>query len=101
MSKKTIALLLALCMAASLLAGCGASGGTSENGASGVQFASVDYDKDFSTLRTPGSQEEAYDYRLFFLPEADGLSQPYVGDPMPFISTTSQRAEIPSTTPSI
>ena len=41
-------------------------------------------DKDFSRLRTPGSQEEAYDYDFFFLPEMDGSSQPFVGDTMPF-----------------
>lgn len=41
-------------------------------------------DKDFSRLRTPGSQEDAYEYSLFFLPEADGTSQPYVGDTMPY-----------------
>jgi len=41
-------------------------------------------DKDFSRLRTPGSQEEAYEYSLFFLPETDGTSQPYVGDTMPY-----------------
>lgn len=41
-------------------------------------------DKDFSKLRTPGSQEEAYEYRAFFKPEIDGDSQPYVGDPMPY-----------------
>lgn len=41
-------------------------------------------DKDFSALRTPGSQENAYTYRTFFLPETDGTSQPYVGDPMPY-----------------
>ncbi|MBR4209687.1 MAG: InlB B-repeat-containing protein [Lachnospiraceae bacterium] len=41
-------------------------------------------DKDFSRLRTPGSQEEAYDYSFFFLPETDGTSQPYVGDTMPY-----------------
>ncbi|MBP5750577.1 MAG: hypothetical protein J6X24_07290, partial [Firmicutes bacterium] len=41
-------------------------------------------DKDFSRLRTPGSQESAYEYALFFLPEADGTSQPYVGDTMPY-----------------
>ena len=41
-------------------------------------------DKDFSSLRTPGSQEEAYDYATFFLPEMDGTSQPYVGDTMPY-----------------
>ena len=41
-------------------------------------------DKDFSRLRTPGSQEDAYDYAFFFLPEPDGTSQPFVGDTMPF-----------------
>ena len=41
-------------------------------------------DKDFSRLRTPGSQESAYDYDLFFLPEVDGTSQPFVGDTMPY-----------------
>ena len=33
-------------------------------------------DKDFSKLRTPGSQEEAYEYAAFFLPTVDGTSQP-------------------------
>lgn len=84
MSKKIIALALALCLAASLLTGCGASGAANSGSGKGGQFASVDYDKDFSTLRTPGSQEDAYDYQLFFLPEKDGVSQPYVGDPMPY-----------------
>lgn len=41
-------------------------------------------DKDFSKLRTPGSQEAAYEYQTFFLPEADGINQPYVGDTMPY-----------------
>ncbi len=41
-------------------------------------------DKDFSKLRTPGSQEEAYEYRAFFKPAKDGDNQPYVGDPMPY-----------------
>ncbi len=41
-------------------------------------------DKDFSKLRTPGSQEEAYEYSTYFLPGKDGESQPYVGDPMPY-----------------
>ena len=41
-------------------------------------------DKDFSKLRTPGSQEEAYEYAAFFLPAVDGTSQPYVGDTMPY-----------------
>ena len=41
-------------------------------------------DKDFSKLRTPGSQEASYEYGTFFLPEADGINQPYVGDTMPY-----------------
>ena len=41
-------------------------------------------DKDFSSLRSPGSQEEAYEYKAFFLPGKDGISQPYVGDTMPY-----------------
>ncbi len=41
-------------------------------------------DKDFSDLQTPDDQEEAYEYRSFFLPAVDVFSQPYVGDPMPY-----------------
>ena len=41
-------------------------------------------DKDFSDLRTPGSQEEAYDYSAFFRPALDDGTQPHVGDPMPY-----------------
>lgn len=41
-------------------------------------------DKDFSGMRTPGSQESAYEYSMFFVPEVDGVSQPYVGDTMPY-----------------
>ncbi len=41
-------------------------------------------DKDFSALRTPGSQENAYTYTTFFRPGVDGINQPYVGDPMPY-----------------
>ena len=37
-------------------------------------------DKDFSALRTPGSQEAAYEYKNFFRPAVDGINQPYVGD---------------------
>ena len=62
-----------------LFAACGKKSGTS-----GIDFAHPDYDKDFSALRTAGSQEAAYDYKLFFLPDQDGTSQPYVGDPMPY-----------------
>lgn len=41
-------------------------------------------DKDFSKLKTPGSQESAYEYSTYFLPAVDGINQPYVGDPMPY-----------------
>ncbi len=41
-------------------------------------------DKDFSTLRSPGSQEDAYEYMSFFQPGKDGTSQPFVGDTMPY-----------------
>lgn len=47
-------------------------------------FASNIQDKDFSAMKTPGSQETAYEYRLNFLPGVDGINQPYVGDPMPY-----------------
>lgn len=50
----------------------------------GDSFATSTEDKDFSSLRTPGSQENAYEYLNFFLPEMDGTKQPYVGDPMPY-----------------
>ncbi len=41
-------------------------------------------DKDFSSITTPGSQEDAYEYSAFFRPGADGASASYVGDTMPF-----------------
>ena len=50
----------------------------------GEPFAEGVEDKDFSSLRTPGSQEAAYEYKTFFLPAVDGISQPYVGDTMPY-----------------
>ncbi|MBR0135184.1 MAG: hypothetical protein IJM18_03205 [Clostridia bacterium] len=79
MRKRITALLLILAMTTVLFAACGKKSGTS-----GIDFAHPDYDKDFSALRTAGSQEAAYDYKLFFLPDQDGTSQPYVGDPMPY-----------------
>lgn len=50
----------------------------------GDTFATDVNDKDFSKTRTAGSQEASYEYRLNFLPAIDGISQPYVGDPMPY-----------------
>lgn len=41
-------------------------------------------DKDFSKYYTPGQQENAYDYKMFFIPSKDGSVQPYVGDTMPY-----------------
>ena len=52
--------------------------------AAGEPFAEGVDDKDFSSLKTPGSQESAYEYRAFFRPAVDGISQPYVGDTMPY-----------------
>lgn len=43
-----------------------------------------DTDKDFSKYYTPGQQEAAYEYKMYFLPSKDGTSQPYVGDTMPY-----------------
>ena len=48
------------------------------------QIQSGSNDKDFSKLRTPGSQESAYEYATYFLPAVDEPYQPYVGDPMPY-----------------
>ena len=50
----------------------------------GDAISSSENDKDFSSLRTPGSQESAYEYNTYFLPAVDGVNQPYVGDPMPY-----------------
>ena len=84
MKTKMMILLLVLLAAALMLSGCGGGDQNKNNPTAGIEFAHPDYDKDFSTLRTPGSQEEAYDYRLFFLPGVDGLNQPYAGDTMPY-----------------
>ena len=84
MKKNLISMLLVLCLLVSLLlAGCG-GGETKETEAATKPAQFLDTDKDFSRLRTPGSQEEAYDYQLFFQPEEDVTGQPYVGDTMPF-----------------
>ncbi len=109
MQKKGLALILALLFACMLLAGC-QSGGNTQSAApaaapaateaaaetaaeaapaaapaeNGEPFADAENDKDFSALRTPGSQEEAYEYKNFFRPAVDGINQPYVGDTMPY-----------------
>lgn len=50
----------------------------------GDEISYPENDKDFSSLKTPGSQEASYEYKTFFLPEIDGITQPYVGDTMPY-----------------
>ena len=98
MNKKWTALLFALVLACAVLAGCQGNQ-TAQPAApadapeaataaapadNGEPFAVVDNDKDFSALRTPGSQEAAYEYGIFFRPAVDGINQPYVGDTMPY-----------------
>lgn len=86
MKVKVYASLIAVCLSlAALLSGCGE--GTEQTAPpeeSGEEFIYPENDKDFSALRTPGSQESAYEYKLFFLPGLDGAEQPYVGDTMPY-----------------
>ena len=88
MKKKIIAMTAALCVLCLLLTGCGNnSAGPAATAApkeQGEPFAEVTDDKDFSALRTPGSQEEAYEYMNFYRPAKDGIKQPYVGDTMPY-----------------
>ncbi len=75
-----LAVLLTLCL---VLTGCQSNQpAVSKN--NGEPFSYPTDDKDFSALRTPGSQEAAYTYKHFFLPSVDGISQPYVGDTMPY-----------------
>ena len=94
MYRKLIGIMILLCLTCFLLAGCqgNQNPAPSEAPASTVQepddqgepFAENVTDKDFSALKTPGSQESSYEYRTFFLPAIDGISQPYVGDVMPY-----------------
>lgn len=50
----------------------------------GEAFVFPEGETDFAALRTPGSQEAAYNYQSFFLPAEDNGVQPYVGDTMPY-----------------
>lgn len=89
MKKRVFSIILVLCLTLALISGCqpgeaspsGPAKGTAEDGAS---FVYPENETDYAALRTPGSQEAAYTYRTFFLPEVDGTSQPYVGDTMPY-----------------
>ena len=88
MKTKIYAVLALLCVLCLALAGCGskeaAPAATEAPKAEGEPFAEDVEDKDFSALRTPGSQEAAYEYKAFFRPAVDGINQPYVGDTMPY-----------------
>ena len=88
MKTKLITVLVLLCALCLALTGCGSKdaepASTEAPKADVDSFAEGVADKDFSGLRTPGSQEAAYEYRAFFLPAVDGIKQPYVGDTMPY-----------------
>ena len=87
MKKKLIGVFAILCVLCLCLTGCGNDAKPAATAApkdQGEPFSEVTDDKDFSSLRTPGSQESAYEYKNFFLPAVDGISQPYVGDTMPY-----------------
>ena len=88
MKTKIYAVLALLCVLCLALAGCGskeaAPAATEAPKAEADAFTENVEDKDFSALRTPGSQEAAYEYTAFFRPAMDGINQPYVGDTMPY-----------------
>ncbi len=89
MKMKLYAVLAVLCVLCLCLTGCGSKeaqqpAATEAPKAEADSFAEVTDDKDFSALRTPGSQESAYEYQMFFRPAIDGINQPYVGDTMPY-----------------
>ena len=89
MKKKWIGTLAVLCVLCLCLTGCGSKEAqqpavTEAPKAEADSFAEVTDDKDFSALRTPGSQESAYEYQMFFRPAIDGINQPYMGDTMPY-----------------
>ena len=91
---KLILMLTVLCLACFGLTACQNAAPTPEAAAvptenaapaeEGEPFADNLNGKDFSSLRTPGSQESAYEYKAFFRPAVDGISQPFVGDTMPY-----------------
>jgi len=76
--------LLALLLIFGMLLGCAPKTPAVPTAADGEAFVYPENETDFAALRTPGSQEDAYTYRTFFLPEKDGGVQGYVGDTMPY-----------------
>ena len=61
MKKTAIACLIAVCLLCTLLSSCGDDKKPETPKEQQTVFAVVTDDKDFSSLRTPGSQEEAYE----------------------------------------
>lgn len=49
-----------------------------------VEYVAATNTASVTSPLTPEAQEKGHAYDLFFLPEIDGESQPYVGDTMPF-----------------
>ena len=86
MKIKVLGIIALLCVLCLLLAGCqqdtSAPAATETPEATekaadnqGEPFAEGTNEKDFSALRTPGSQESAYEYKTFFLPAIDGIPE--------------------------
>ncbi len=90
----TVCLTLGLLLGGCKSTGCAAAEADSEivseadseivSEANSEAVSEDDSEKDFAAMQTPDEQEQAYEYRSFFLPEIDWFSQPYVGDPMPY-----------------
>ena len=86
MNKKSISILLVLCLLLTLALGCkgGDTAAAKNAAADGEAFVYPEGETDFAALRTPGSQEDAYTYKAFFLPKKDGTATAFVGDTMPY-----------------
>ena len=85
MKRKIFGIAAILCVLCLFLTGCGSDSKPAATPVvQGEPFAEGTNDKDFTALRTPGSQESAYEYKNFFRPAVDGINQPYVGDTMPY-----------------
>ena len=86
MKKTTLSMCVSLLLCSLLLFACTpqAAAKPANTAEDGEAFVYPEGETDFSTLRTPGSQEAAYTYQSFFLPAQDNGTQPYVGDTMPY-----------------
>ena len=85
MNKAKFRMTVALLLCAVMLFACsGQSANAAKTAEDGEAFVFPEGETDFASLRTPGSQEAAYNYQSFFLPAEDNGVQPYVGDTMPY-----------------